>query len=146
MGFGPPAIILTELAERGSSRVRSAAISGAAMIPSDASDAVIAGTRHRLLGPGSIPEETEAGLKAEVSLSTESTGSVVGDAAIAGAPRSTSGPGSIPEETEAGLKAEVSLSTESTASVAGGAVTCRRGSGPGAIAREGENGPKAAGS
>jgi hypothetical protein len=114
MGFDAPAIRLTELTERGSSRVDAAEISGVAMIASDATDAVIAGTRRSGSGPGSIPEEAEFGLKAEVSFITESTVSVASDAAIAGICRSVSGPGSSPEEADTGLKAEVSLATEST--------------------------------
>jgi hypothetical protein len=109
MGFGAPAIIFTELTERGSSRVRAAEISGAAIIPSDAGDAGIAGRRHRVPGLGSIPDEA----------GTEPTTSVAGDAAIPGTPRGASGPGSIPIEAEADLKAEVSFVTEAASPAAG---------------------------
>jgi hypothetical protein len=89
------------------------------MIPSDAGDAGIAGSRHRVPGLGSIPDEAGAGLKAEVSLSTESTASDAGNAAIPGTPRRASGPGSIPIEAEAELKAGVSLVTEAASPAAG---------------------------
>jgi hypothetical protein len=109
MGFGAPAIIFTEFTERGSSRVRAAEISGAAIIPSDAGDAGIAGSRHRVPGLGSISDEA----------GTEPTTSVAGDAAIPGTPRRASGPGSIPLEAEADLKAEVSFVTEGASPAAG---------------------------
>jgi hypothetical protein len=125
MGFGAPAIILTELTERRSSRVREAEISGAATIPSDAGDAGTAGSRHSVPGLGSISDEAGTGLKAEVSLGTEPTTSVAGDAAIPGTPRRASGPGSIPIEAEAELKAEVSLGTEAASPAAGDGVTGR---------------------
>jgi hypothetical protein len=90
------------------------------MIPPDAGDAGIAGSRHRVPGLGSIPEEAESGLKAEVSLGTEATASDAGNAAIPGTRHRASGPGSIPIEVEAELKAEVSLGTESVSPAAGG--------------------------
>jgi hypothetical protein len=89
------------------------------MIPSDAGDAGIAGSRHRVPGLGSISAEAGAGVKAEVSLGTEPTTSVASDAAIPGPPRRASGPGSIPIEAEAELKAEVSLGTEAASPAAG---------------------------
>jgi hypothetical protein len=89
------------------------------MIPSDAGDAGIAGSRHRVPGLGSIPDEAGAGLKAEVSFSTEATASDAGNAAIPGTRHRASGPGSIPIEAEAELKAGVSLVTEAASPAAG---------------------------